>query len=88
MQMYTVAEVREKLAAALDLAAVGQEVIIVRRGQRFALTKINVKMESSSPSIAAIDSSLLDDWHWQQRPSGRLVLKTAVRKTKRSTKSR
>ncbi len=73
MKRYTVAQVRERLAAALDEVERGVPVVIERRGVRYVLT---VEARKSRPArrqsvIETIDPAVADgQWTWASTSRG------------------
>jgi antitoxin (DNA-binding transcriptional repressor) of toxin-antitoxin stability system len=71
---YTVAQVRERLADALDEAERGVPVIIERHGVRYALTKIARTPTAGRrrrPRIEVLDDTVSDgQWSWNWSPKG------------------
>ena len=73
MKRYTVAEVRERLASALDEAESGIPVVIERRRVRFRLSVEHAVKASRrrKPRITVLDPALLSgDWEWRWTPRG------------------
>ena len=73
MKRYTVAQVRDRIATALDEAADGIPVVIERRGVRFFLTaepqrapprRGKSRIDTVDPAIAA------GQWHWTRTKKG------------------
>lgn len=72
MKQYTVSELREHLATALDRAERGESVMITRRGRRFRLVADAADRAKGGPSafFKVTDRELLDrGWTWD--PSAR-----------------
>lgn len=71
---YTVAQVRERLSAALDEAERGQPVIIERHGVRYQLTRVSAqapKARKRKPRIDVLDAAVADGrWTWDWTPEG------------------
>ena len=73
MKRYTVAQVRERLATALDEAESGVPVIIERRGVRYVLA---VEPAAAKPTrrksiIETIDQAVANGhWTWAWAPEG------------------
>jgi hypothetical protein len=73
MKRYTVAQVRERLAEALDRADLGEPVVIERRGVRYELRSMRtrkpagrrqVRIETVDPAVAA------GTWQWAWSADG------------------
>jgi antitoxin (DNA-binding transcriptional repressor) of toxin-antitoxin stability system len=70
MKRYTVAQVRGRLADALDSAERGEPVVIERRGVRFRLEAVRAARRSRSPKplIASLDPDVESGrWSWSWR---------------------
>jgi len=73
MKRYTVAQLRERLASALDEAERGVPVVVERRSVRYVL-----RVESSRPRvrrrasvIETLDPAIADgQWTWEWKPGG------------------
>jgi antitoxin (DNA-binding transcriptional repressor) of toxin-antitoxin stability system len=86
MKQYTVSELREHLAGALDRAERGESVLIARRGQRFRI----VADTPSSPKARAkaffqvTDPRLLETgWTWEWAAPGHRMRLRTTRRSKR-----
>jgi hypothetical protein len=83
MKRYTVAQVRERLATALDEAAQGIPVFIERRGVKYRLTVENrpVDRRSGKSRIETLDRAVADgDWEWRPTTRG-LAFKSRRRRS-------
>ena len=71
---YTVAQVRERLSAALDEAERGEPVIIERHGVRYQLTRVTApapKGRKRKPTIDVLDAAVAAGrWTWDWTPDG------------------
>jgi hypothetical protein len=68
-----VAQVRERLASALDEAERGVPVIIERHGVRYALTRVSrtAPARKRQPRIEILDQAVADgQWSWNWTPRG------------------
>ena len=74
MKRYTSSQVRERLAEVLDAAERGEDVIIERRGVRFAIRaegRTRSTRRPRRPLIDIIDPAVADgEWTWTFRPRG------------------
>jgi hypothetical protein len=73
MKRYTVAQVRERLASALDDAERGVPVVIERRGIRYVLSveARQVRRQSRESIIETIDPAVANgQWTWAWTPRG------------------
>ncbi len=73
MKRYTVAQVRERLASALDEAEKGEPVVIERRGVRYMLSVEAPQADTARrPSIIeTIDPAVAEGtWTWAWGPNG------------------
>ena len=68
MKRYTVAEVRERLAEALDRADRGEPVVIERRGVRYELKSVRragTRAKRRPPQIEVLDAAVAaGEWQW------------------------
>lgn len=66
MKRYTVAQVREQLASALDDAERGEPIIIERRGVRFLLSvEKEARVRARQPRFETIDPAVANgQWTW------------------------
>jgi antitoxin (DNA-binding transcriptional repressor) of toxin-antitoxin stability system len=71
---YSVAQVRERLSAALDEAERGEPVIIERHGVRYQLTRVSAQSTRTrprKPRIEVLDAAVTDgQWTWDWTPQG------------------
>lgn len=73
MKRYTVAQVRDRLATALDEAAKGTPVLIERRGVRYRLTveRRTPRSRRTRPRIVTLDAAVAaGEWQWTWSPNG------------------
>jgi antitoxin (DNA-binding transcriptional repressor) of toxin-antitoxin stability system len=73
VKRYTVAQVRDRLASALDEAASGVPVLIERRGVRFRLTvePRPARARRARRGIVAVDPAVdAGQWRWTWSPKG------------------
>ena len=73
VKRYTVAQVRDRLATALDEAASGTPVLIERRGVRFRLTvePATKIARARRRGIVAVDPAVASgEWGWSLAPTG------------------
>jgi antitoxin (DNA-binding transcriptional repressor) of toxin-antitoxin stability system len=72
VKRYTVAQVRQRLAEALDLAEGGEPVVIERRGVQFRLTAVRSRRRTSRRSLIEIlDPAVMEGrWTWSWQPGG------------------
>lgn len=85
MKRYTVAQVRQQLANALDIAERGEPVSIERRGVTFELRRrVETRSSARSPKLFdVLDPSILeDDWHWSS-PGEAMTLVMRPRRAKK-----
>lgn len=85
MKSYTVGEVRQNLASALDNAERDGVVVIRRRNAIFELRlRADSKRAAASDSLFEIQDPAVEngEWHWASTDAG-LVLKTDKRKRPR-----
>lgn len=83
MKHYTVSELRENLAGALDRAERGEPVVIARRGRRFRLVADTTERTKgrSFAFFKVTDPGLLEgDWTWEWTPDHSMRLRTKVRR--------
>jgi prevent-host-death family protein len=84
MKVYTVSELREQLASALDRAERGESVVIARRGRRFRVVA-DTPSRVRTPAKAffrVTDPELLETgWTWEWTAPGRQMrLRTTPRR--------
>lgn len=87
MKAYTVSELRENLAAALDRAERGEPVVIARRGRRFRIVADmpGRKKTRHSAFFKVKDQTLLDrGWAWEWSTPGRRMRLRIDRPSKRA----
>jgi prevent-host-death family protein len=86
MKRYTVAVARQHLAEVLDRAEGGEDVVIERRGVRFAVSPVRAKPTARRPAarIEIIDPAIeAGTWSWSWSPEGGAKL-TSPRRRKAS----
>ena len=87
MKQYTVAELRQHLAGALDRAERGEAVLVGRRGKRFRLVAESPGRPRgrTKPFFEVTDPQLLEGgWSWEWTTPGKpLRLRVARRPTRR-----
>jgi antitoxin (DNA-binding transcriptional repressor) of toxin-antitoxin stability system len=86
MKQYTVSELREHLAGALDSAARGESVVVARRGRRFRIVA-DTPRRAKSPAKAffrVTDPRLLETgWTWEWTTPGQSMRLRTMRRSKR-----
>jgi antitoxin (DNA-binding transcriptional repressor) of toxin-antitoxin stability system len=86
MKQYTVSELREHLAGALDRAERGEPVIIARRGQRFRIvadTPTSARVRAKA-FFQVTDPWLLETgWTWEWTAPGHPLRLRTTRRSKR-----
>lgn len=87
MKSFAASRARQNLAAILDEAESGKDVIIERRGVRFLVTKAPAPRRASShrtSRIEVLDPALVDgQWHWTWGPEGEMELAIGSARTPR-----
>ncbi len=87
MKQYSVSELRENLAGALDRAERGEPVVISRRGRRFRLVADTADRSKARPSafFKVTDPELLDSgWTWEWTPARRQMRLRTKPRSKRA----
>ena len=86
MKQYTVSELRQDLAAALDRAERGEAVLIGRRGKRFRLVADvpGRKRARAKPFFQVTDPDLLEGgWSWEWTAPGNALRLRVPRRAER-----
>ena len=86
MKAYTVTELREQLASALDRAERGESVVVARRGRRFRIvTDTPTRARGRTKAFFLVtDPHLLENgWTWEWTAPGRPMQLHTPRRTTR-----
>jgi len=82
VRKYTVARARKHLAEVLDSAEGGEEVVVERRGIRFAIRPVlPARVRRKAPRVEILDPNVeAGTWSWSFSETGEITMTTRRRR--------